>query len=108
MPFKGNDFQHTRAEAYTAETYDKYGEEHDRAMEDRVNVENGVRSFWAARLQTLVDEAPEYAREGLLLAVAMLDPYNGKDGSDGRFARTVLGAGPEGDRRVIPGLDHVK
>lgn len=76
--------------------------EHDDAMREGVNLENGVRKYWADQLQTLVDDAPEYAREGLLLAVAMLDPYSGKDGADGQFARTTLDDRDEGCKWVTP------
>lgn len=102
MPFKGNDFQHTRSEAYSALTHDKYGHEHDEAMDGLVDVENGVRKYWADRLQKLVEDAPEYAQEGLRLAAAMLDPYSGQDGADGQFARTTLDDRPEGAKWVTP------
>lgn len=109
MPFKGNDFQHTRAEAYSAETYDKYGYEHDEAMQPLVDLENGVRKYWADQLLAYVKANPsEFTAEetdGVMHAARLLNPYNGKDGADGSFVRTSLSDAPEGEKRVIPYLD---
>lgn len=101
MPFKGNDFQYTRSEAYSALTHDKYGHEHDEAMDGLVDVENGVRKYWADRLRTL--PIPTTLDLDTVAAIAaLLDPYSGQDGADGQFARTTLDDRPEGAKWVTP------
>jgi hypothetical protein len=99
MPFKGNDFQHTRSEAYSALTYDKYGHEHDEAMDGLVDVENGVRKYWADQLRTLIQDGSQ----GSLADLAnLLDPYSGDDGGNNEFARTTLDDRPEGAKHITP------
>lgn len=105
MPFKGNDFQHTRSEAYAALTYDKYGHEHDEAVGALVDVENGVRKYWADQLGKLIrNEHPAASpeRSELLRMVALLDPYSGDDGGNNEFARTALDDRPEGAKHITP------
>lgn len=103
MPWKGNDFQYDRDEAYAANTYDKYGAEHDDAMQDRVNVENGSRKYWADQLREKAETAPQDERAGLLRAANLLDPYTAKHPvNDAAFVRTALSDDPEGQKRVIP------
>ncbi len=105
MPFKGEDFQWTRAEAYAQDTYDKYGQEHDEAVQSLVDVENGSRKYWADQLRV------EHERQGVpcagegceaLRLIRLLDPYSGKDGANGEFARTTLTDAPEGAKQVTP------
>jgi hypothetical protein len=106
MPFKGNDFQHTRSEAYAGLTYDKYGHEHDEAVGALVDVENGVRKYWADQLVTyVIGHLGEFTPEeidGVNRAVKLLDPYSGKDGAEGQFARTTLDDRPEGAKHITP------
>jgi hypothetical protein len=96
-PFKGNDFQHTLAEAVSANTYDKYGEEHDDAVEDRMDVANGARKDMADKLRAYAEaflspEEPEQY-EAFLSAANLVDPYSGHAG-DGSFARYALQGEP--------------
>jgi hypothetical protein len=105
MPWKGNDFQHTRDEALAALTGGKYGEEHDTAVDEAVDLENGVRAFWADQLRKYADayltpEEPEQ-HAAFMSAAALLDPYSKHDG-DGSFARTRMDDRPEGSRWVTP------
>jgi hypothetical protein len=101
MPFKGNDFQHTRSEAYAALTYDKYGQEHDEAVGNLVNVENGVRKYWADQLRAL--SIPTTLDLDTVAAIAgLLDPYSGDDGGNNEFARTALDDRPEGAKHITP------
>lgn len=105
MPFKGNDFQTDRGEGYAAITSGLYGSEHDDNMDGLVDLENGVRKYWADQLQKLIDsEHPAVSPEkaGMLRLVALLDPYSGNDGDDGQFARTTLDDRPEGAKWVTP------
>jgi hypothetical protein len=106
MPFKGNDFQYNRDEAYSALTYDKYGHEHDEAMDSLVDVENGARQYWAKQLVAYVNKNKgEFTAEeidGVLRAAKLLDPYSGKDGADSQFAQTTLTDAPEGAKWVTP------
>lgn len=104
MPWKGDDFQHTLEEAVSAETYDKYGQEHDEAMQDRVNVANGARSDQAARLRAYAEtylspEEPEQY-EAFMSAAALVDPYSRHDG-DGSFAKYTL-EGDDGAKVIGP------
>jgi hypothetical protein len=105
MPFKGNDFQHTRDEAYVADSYDKYGQEHDEFLQRLVDVENGARQYWAKQLRA------EHERQGIpcagdgcesLRLIRLLDPYSGQDGANGKFARTTLDDADEGAKYVTP------
>jgi hypothetical protein len=99
MPFKGNDFQHTRSEAYAALTYDKYGHEHDEAVGGLVDVENGVRKYWADQLRKLIQDR----YQGSLMDLAnLLDPYSGDDGGNNEFAQTALDDRPEGAKHITP------
>lgn len=95
MPFKDGDFQYTRDEAYANVTTGKYGEEHDDAMAELVNVENGVRKHWADRLREFVNAAYSEdnstalaLRSVMLEVVSRLDPYSGDDGANGEYARS--------------------
>jgi hypothetical protein len=101
MPFKGNDFQHTRSEAYAALTYDKYGHEHDEAVGALVDVENGVRKYWADQLGSSRSRTT-YQGSRWPSAVNLLDPYSGDDGGNNEFARTALDDRPEGAKHITP------
>jgi len=108
MPFKGNDFQHTRTEGYNALLGGRYGEEHDDRLGELVDVENGVRKYWADQLRAQHERdhhmgmpcKPEY-RCGARELLDLLDPYSGKDGADGEFARTAL-TGEDGYKWITP------
>lgn len=107
MPFNGEDFQWTRNEAYADQTQGVYGGESDEALERLVDLENGVRKYWADQLRVHVasDSAsrPKWAA-AVLEAAALLDPYSGKDGADGEFARTTLDDASEGAKWVTPNV----
>lgn len=106
MPFKGNDFQYTRGEAYASLTSDDYGHEHDEKLDDLVNLENGVRKYWADQLLAYVkSNSGEFTAEeidGVMRAAKLVDPYSGKDGAEGQFARTTLDDRPQGAKWINP------
>lgn len=102
MPFKGNDFQYTRGEAYAALIHDKYGYEHDEALAPLVDLENGVRKYWADQLRVLAKVTADLTEaKAIWHAAQLLDPYSGED-LDGSFARTTLDDRAEGAKWVSP------
>lgn len=102
MPYKSGEFQWNRGEAYADLTSGYYGPECDDEIEGLVNLENGVRKYWADQLRIV---AESYAwpppREALAVLVDLLDPYSGKDGAEGQFARTTA-EGEEGAQWPSP------
>lgn len=107
MPFKGNDFQFTRSEAYVELSGGKYGEEHDDAMQEGVDLENGVRKYWADQLRKApwqIGDVP-IDPDALEAIAALLDPYSGQDGLKGEFARTALDDRPEGAKWITPNAE---
>lgn len=102
MPFKGNDFQHTRHEGYVAVLTGRYGHEYDDKLDELVDVENGVRKYWADQLRQFAQGLQGDERTGMMAAVAFLDPYSGQDGPEDQFARTTMTDDPEGAKWITP------
>jgi hypothetical protein len=102
MPFTGNDFQYDRGEAYAELTSGRYGEEHDQRMAEGVDLENGVRKYWADRLRKFAEDADPEVRKHVAAYFDLLDPYSGRDGDNGQFARTTLDDRPEGAKWITP------
>lgn len=106
MPWKNGEFQWDREEAYADQLQGRYGHEHDERLADLVNLENGIRKYWADKLRAFVDsaEGTAYDATGIITAADFLDPY--EDTEDPAFARTDLDDGDAdgavGSRRVKP------
>lgn len=106
MPFKGNDFQHTRGEGYAAITDGIYGQDYDEKLDAIVDVENGARKYWADQLREKAETVPQDERAGLLRAADLLDPYTTKHPvKDAAFARTTLTDAPEGQKWITPNAE---
>lgn len=99
MPWKGNDFQYDRDEAYAESTAGRYGDEHDQRMTELVNLENGVRKHFADKFAELAEQCPQDERAGFLRAARLLDPYSLT--WEPGFERTEL-EGAEGAKEVTP------
>lgn len=94
MPWKGNDFQYNRDEAFAVLKAGLYGEEYAEAVSICADIDNGVRKHWTDKLRALADEVPQDERAGMMVAARLLDPYNDVNGRDGSFGRTeVTGEG---------------
>lgn len=107
MPFKNGEFQYTRGEAYAQISGDRYGQEHDDRMEEGVDLENGVRKYWADQLRKApwqIGDVP-IDPDALEAIAALLDPYSGQDGLHGEFARTTLDDRDEGCKWIIPNAE---
>ncbi len=98
MPWKGNDFQWSRDEAYADLTQGQYGSEYAEAAGRLVNLENGVRKYFADKLRTYFAQYHDHSGGGecgacgALQAAELLDPYAEKDPADAaEFGLTVLG-----------------
>jgi hypothetical protein len=102
MPFKGNDFQPSRGEAYAAITSDYYGQEHDEKLDSLVDLENGTRKYWADQLRALAKVTSDLVEaQAIWRAAVLLDPYSSED-LDGSFAQTTLTDAPEGAKWITP------
>lgn len=102
MPFKGNDFQFSRGETYAYLNSDYYGQEHDDKLGELVDLENGIRKYWADQLRKLAEDADPEIRKYLTVYFDLLDPYNDRIGDSGEFARTTLTDAPEGEKWITP------
>ena len=97
MPWKGNDFQWGRDEKISDLTYDKYGHEHDEAVDDLCDLVNGTRKTYADLLRARLAENGEI---GTLELIEMLDPYTESPDAP-EFRRCAL-EGDEGTKQIRP------
>lgn len=105
MPFRGEDFQSTRGEAYSELLAYVPDSERDVLVGDLADLENGIRQYWAMKLRQEVQSWTDVpTKSAVMHAAELLDPYNGKGGRAGDFRRSTPEPwdGKDGEKVVKP------